>query len=122
MPSTETPPTTLAALIAEERRAVAADLVATREADLALFAWRDANPYLDEKTDLPAPIAELQAKVEAASEAAHSLTDHVVNWIPDNLADAVVARGPFGQSCIFRPDFSFSRNISTRRERYAPPS
>jgi hypothetical protein len=46
MPSAagETRLTTLAALIVERRRAVAGNLEATREADLALFAWQGANP------------------------------------------------------------------------------
>jgi hypothetical protein len=94
--------TPLAALIAEERQAVAVDLAANREADLAFFAWRRANPELvRDPGDLadwvaggaggavPAEITELQAKADAASEAANALTDRVIDWVPDNLADVI---------------------------------
>ena len=86
----ETPhPTALAALIAECDRAWTAQTKATGEAEAALWPWRAANPHLDEKTDLPAPIAALQEKAEALLEPAAALLDRVKNWIPDSVADAV---------------------------------
>src|SRR5215472_17187597 len=70
-----TAPTPLAALIAEERRAWAAQVQVCKEADVALFAWREANPDLDEETNLPASIVQAQEKADAMAEAASVLTE-----------------------------------------------
>jgi hypothetical protein len=55
-------------------------------------AWREANPDLDEETDLPAEIRALEAKHEAMTAVADGLTERVVNWIPDSIADAIRMR------------------------------
>jgi hypothetical protein len=78
----------LAELIAEEQRVREPGIQAREKADLLLFAWRDANPGLDEK-GAPAPIAGLYAEAEIAEEAADAHLDRILGWIPDNLADAI---------------------------------
>jgi hypothetical protein len=101
MPSTETQPTTLAALITEERRAWQAYLAADAKADELFFAWRRMNPdAVRDPEDLadwvaggcrgaPAQIWALYAAAEELRPAADALTDRVLVWVPDNLADVI---------------------------------
>jgi hypothetical protein len=89
-PAEETPhPTALAALIAEERRAWDAHLPVSNKADAAFFAWRKANPDLDEQKALPDEIAALYAQAEELEEAANALYERIVAWVPDSLADLI---------------------------------
>src|SRR5262245_18098579 len=93
MPGVELPdppaPTALAALIAEERRAWHAHRPVHGRADALCFAWRKANPDLDEEKDLPNEIAELYGQAEELGEAAAALYGRIVAWVPDSVADAI---------------------------------
>jgi hypothetical protein len=85
----------LAELIGAAHRAWAAESPVRSKADELWFAWRDADPAHGlnrddiEEEDRPEPMGKLYRMANRLMEIANNLTDRVVTWVPDNLADAI---------------------------------
>jgi hypothetical protein len=87
----ETPHLTApAALIAEMEAAFDRACPALAEAEKRERGWRAENPDAPRGRDaLPAAIARARDEAEELEAAAVALTDRVLRWVPDNLADAI---------------------------------
>jgi hypothetical protein len=86
---------TLAELIVAERAAWDTETAARKKADLTWFAYHDHHPDAPDPQFVPADrpelfkIAELYRQADVLTEAANAITDRVIAWTPDNLADAI---------------------------------